>query len=227
MGGASASQQPAELDAHQQRLALLKPAHSTSALPDYTRLAARRVAGAAGTGDFSNVASPSTAQNLTGRSNFTLNTLSSEVNSPGSIANSSAACTPSSLAVYPAGSESEGDVLQGLSGVAARTSGPARARVINPATLGQPPLGAGAALHTRALSTDSSASNSTAGSGNAAASSGTPAGTHHQRLGALAAALDAGDAVGKLMAQMMLGGGSGPASGQSSGVSSTANLRKR
>jgi hypothetical protein len=55
------------------------------------------------------------------------------------------------------------------------------------------------------------------------ASSGTPVGTQQQRLGALAAALDAGDAVGKLMAQMMLGGGSG----SSSGVSSAANLRKR
>jgi hypothetical protein len=61
---------------------------------------------------------------------------------------------------------------------------------------------------------------------NATANSSLHAGTQQQRLGALAAALDAGDAVGKLMAQMMLGG-SGPSSGHSSGVSSAANLRKR
>jgi hypothetical protein len=82
-----------------------------------------------------------------------------------------------------------------------------------------------------ALSANSSASNSS----NAVSSQGSNPNlvaqhVQQQRLGALAAALDAGDAVGKLMAQMMLGssaGNSGLTSGASSGAVSSANLRKR
>lgn len=175
-----------------QRLALMRPAASTNALPEATGRS---------------MVEPSPALDATALGALSVHSPSSVVASPNTAAAGEGLPTPVKEQI-------EGVVAQAISrsGAHTRTSGSSSASTVDLQRHAQLGL-----------------ERTSAAGSPLSAPQGQPSAQQllQQRLGALAAALDAGDAVGKLMANMVLGGGGGGAVGGAAGAAASGQPRKR